>query len=79
MNHVVRTSVDEIDAVIKQHVSVPFTSDSTLAEIGIDSLSTLRIVTTLAPDADQEIDLADLVEVRTVGQFRGWIRERVLR
>lgn len=79
MPDVVRISPGRIDSTIERYVGVPFTDESTLVELGIDSLSALRIVTALADDGDREIDLADLVEVRTVGQFRRWLRGRVTR
>lgn len=79
MDPAVHTFVDDIDATIRRFVRVPFTDASTLAEIGLDSLTTLRVVAALVPDGDREIDLAELADLKTLGQFRAWVAGQVTR
>jgi len=40
-------------------------------------LAAVRLILTLIPESDSEIDLSDLVDLRTVGQFRHWIEQQV--
>jgi acyl carrier protein len=77
MDHLVRKFDEEFISTIHQFVHVLFTNESTLVEIGLDSLAVLRIVTALAPDPDREIDLSELADLRTVGQFRHWASRQV--
>lgn len=63
----------EIASVIRRHVRVPFESHSLLAEVGLDSLSVLRVASELIPDPDQEIDPTGLAAVRTVGDLQEWL------
>jgi acyl carrier protein len=79
MDPAVRISAEEIDATIRRFVRVPFTDESTLTGIGLDSLTTLRVVAALVPDTDREIDLAELADLETLGQFRAWVAGQVAR
>ncbi|MEV0704755.1 hypothetical protein AB0I53_43490 [Saccharopolyspora sp. NPDC050389] len=65
----------EIDAQLAKFVRVPWREDSTLIEVGIDSLTAVRIVVGLLPDDDAEIDAGQLGGIQTVGQFRRWLRD----
>lgn len=65
----------EIDAQLTKFVRAQWRDDSTLVEVGIDSLTAVRIVVALLPDDDAEIDAARLGGIRTVGQFRQWLRD----
>ncbi|RKT82210.1 hypothetical protein SAMN05421805_111126 [Saccharopolyspora antimicrobica] len=65
----------EIDARLAEFVRSQWRDDSTLVEVGIDSLTAVRIVVGLLPDDDAEIDAARLGGIRTVGQFRQWLRD----
>lgn len=67
----------DITAAICKTVGRDFTNDSRLVELGIDSLAVVRMILTLIPEGDNEIDLSDLVDLRTVGQFRHWIEQQV--
>ncbi|POD68891.1 hypothetical protein BKM17_26370 [Pseudomonas syringae group genomosp. 3] len=62
---------------MRKTVGRDFTNDSRLVELGIDSLAAVRMILTLIPESDNEIDLSDLVDLRTVGQFRHWIEQQV--
>lgn len=62
-----------MNAVIKRHARVPFENRSLLAEVGLDSLSVLRIASEVIPDPDQEIDPTGLAAVRTVGDLQQWL------
>ncbi|WP_197287468.1 phosphopantetheine-binding protein [Streptomyces apocyni] len=64
---------DAVNSAIAEFVRMPFTSASDLAEIGLDSLSIIRIVADVLPDADQEIDAGELADLRTVGQLQDWL------
>jgi len=74
MNHKDETAEEGIVSVMRKHVRVPFGKDSLLAEVGLDSLSVLRIAVDVVPDQDHEIDLADLAGVRTIGDLQLWLR-----
>ncbi|RMI40639.1 acyl carrier protein [Streptomyces triticirhizae] len=67
------TSTDAVGSIIARFVRVPFTDNSGLAEIGLDSMSLVRVVVAFLPDTGQEIDAAALAELRTVGELRGWL------
>lgn len=73
MNRTDEMAGGEISSVIKRHVRVPFEDLSLLAEVGLDSLSVLRIASELIPDPDLEIDPAGLAAARTVGDLRQWL------
>ncbi|MEU6847312.1 hypothetical protein ABZ930_36125 [Streptomyces sp. NPDC046716] len=45
-----------------------------MAEVGLHSLSVLRIASELITDPDQEIDPTGLASVHTVGELRHWLR-----
>lgn len=68
---------DDVTTAIRKVVSVDFSNDSRLVDLGIDSLAAVRMIVTLLPDGDSEIDLSELVDLRTVGQFRRWIEQQV--
>lgn len=68
---------EELTLTIRKFVRVPFTDESSLVEIGLDSLAVLRVFAALAPDSDREIDLSELVDLRTVGQVRRWASGQV--
>lgn len=77
MDHLVREFDEELTSTLRKFVRVPFTDESSLVEIGLDSLAVLRVVAALAPDSDREIDLSELVDLRTVGQIRRWASGQV--
>ncbi|MET8944518.1 phosphopantetheine-binding protein [Streptomyces sp. NPDC004542] len=64
----------DIISVVRRYVRVPFHDHSLLAEVGLDSLSVVRIASELIPDPDQEIDPTGLAAVRTVGDLQRWLR-----
>ncbi|WP_424186731.1 phosphopantetheine-binding protein [Actinokineospora sp. G85] len=66
-----------VDARLAKSIRVPYTDDSTLTEVGLDSLTTIRIAVALVPDDDREIDAGDLAGLRTVGQMRAWLLDLV--
>ncbi|PHX40856.1 hypothetical protein AO263_33695 [Pseudomonas sp. NZIPFR-PS5] len=69
-------NADNVTAVIRKAVGREFTDDSRLVELGVDSLAAVRMILTLIPDSDSEIDLSVLVDLRTVGEFRHWIEQQ---
>ncbi|WP_416966612.1 beta-ketoacyl synthase N-terminal-like domain-containing protein [Streptomyces sp. 4F14] len=60
--------------VLSEHARTAFEEDSTLTDIGIDSLAKLRIVVDLAKRTGQDVDPEELGQVRTVGELRTWTR-----
>ncbi|WP_186156445.1 acyl carrier protein [Burkholderia gladioli] len=69
---------DAISAAIRLAIRRDFDETSSLPEIGMDSLSVLRVVTALSEDLDREVDLAEIVDLRTVAEFRRWLRQQAI-
>lgn len=67
--------VAAINARLGEFIRVPYDDGSTLAEIGLDSLTTIRVAVGLVPDDDVEIDAGALAHIRTVGQLRVWLQD----
>ncbi|GAB3678014.1 phosphopantetheine-binding protein [Saccharopolyspora tripterygii] len=67
----------EIDVQLQKFVRVPFSDDSSLTEMGIDSLTAVRIIVGLVPDEEFEIDAGTLSGIETIGQFRRWLRDLI--
>ncbi|MEV1026106.1 acyl carrier protein [Streptomyces sp. NPDC050264] len=74
MKHAGEMADGEIGSAISRHIRVSFDDDSPLAEVGLHSLSVLRIASELITDPDQEIDPTGLAAVHTVGELRKWLR-----
>ncbi|MET7597243.1 beta-ketoacyl synthase N-terminal-like domain-containing protein [Streptomyces sp. NPDC005481] len=71
------THEDESDLaawVLREHARTSFDDDSTLTEIGIDSLAKLRIVVELGRRSHREVDPEGFGRLRTVGELRQWTR-----
>lgn len=68
------TGSDIASRMIDAAVRVPFTENSRLAEVGLDSLTLVSMAVACAPDTDQEIDAGALAQLRTVGELRQWLR-----
>ncbi|WP_433374786.1 hypothetical protein [Streptosporangium sp. CA-115845] len=73
------TIIHRIDDVIARHAVGTFDEATPLVHAGIESLSILRIISEAVPDPATEIDLARLVDVHTIGDLRGWLREMASR
>jgi acyl transferase domain-containing protein len=68
---------DLATAVLREHARIStadYSDKSLLSEIGIDSLARLQIMVRLARDHEYEAEAEELAELRTVGDFRDWIR-----
>jgi acyl transferase domain-containing protein len=68
---------DLATAVLREHARISasaYSDTSLLTDIGIDSLARLQIMVRLARDHDYEAEAEELAELRTVGDFREWIR-----
>ncbi len=65
---------DPATVMLGKHARTSYSDDSSLSEIGIDSLAMLRIMVELARDHGYEVDADDLAALRTVGAFRQWFR-----
>ncbi|HZG04687.1 MAG TPA: acyl carrier protein [Streptomyces sp.] len=73
MDQAVQDIGDAVDSALAKFIRVPYTPESELSRIGLDSLSIVRIAVEVVPDADQEIDASELAGLRTVGEFRTWL------
>jgi hypothetical protein len=66
------TSMD-LDATIARYATFPFTDATALQDAGLESLSLLRLAVEVARDDDAEIDATSLVDLKTVGDLKGWL------
>ncbi|SFB13871.1 Phosphopantetheine attachment site [Amycolatopsis marina] len=62
-----------LDQTIEKYATGRFTDTTPLLEAGIESLALLRLAVEVVADDDAEIDLASLVDVRTVGDLKAWL------
>ncbi|WP_432148831.1 phosphopantetheine-binding protein [Streptomyces sp. bgisy029] len=75
MNPADVTADGEISSALERNIRTPFDDNSPLAEVGLHSLSVLRIAGEVITDPDREIDPSGLAAVRTVGDLRQWLQE----
>jgi acyl transferase domain-containing protein len=67
---------DLATTVLREHArgsTADYSDSSLLSEMGIDSLARLRIMLKLASDHGYEVEVDELAELRTVGEFRRWL------
>jgi|tagenome__1003787_1003787.scaffolds.fasta_scaffold20881531_2 hypothetical protein len=68
------TAAARFTSALSQHITGPVADDVGLAQLGLDSLTLVRIVAhVLGEDSDREIDLRAFWELRTVAEFRQWL------
>ena len=67
----------DLNPLIARYATVAFDDSTSLLEAGLESLSLLRLAVEVATDEDAEIDASRLVDVRTVGDLKVWLRELV--
>jgi aryl carrier-like protein len=67
----------DLDPMIARYATVAFDDSTPLLEAGLESLSLLRLAVEVATDENAEIDASRLVDVRTVGDLKVWLRELV--
>jgi acyl carrier protein len=61
-------------AALSRFTAAPATPTSALDDLGLDSLSLIRVVlAVLGEDDDIEIDPAGLATLRTVADLQGWL------
>jgi hypothetical protein len=65
----------ELDAVIARYATFAFDDSTLLLDAGLESLALLRLAVEVAPDDDAEIDATRLVDVQTIGDLKGWLRD----
>ncbi|MEW2630724.1 beta-ketoacyl synthase N-terminal-like domain-containing protein [Streptomyces sp. NPDC048389] len=65
---------DLAEWVLREHARTSFDDDSTLVDVGIDSLAKLRIMVELSEQTGREVDPEELGGLRTVGALRRWIQ-----
>jgi hypothetical protein len=63
----------DLDLAISRYATARFGDATPLQEVGLESLSLLRLAVEVATDDDAEIDATLLAEVRTVGDLKGWL------
>jgi aryl carrier-like protein len=68
----VLTTPPNLDSKIAQYATADFDDSALIQEIGLESLSLLRLAVEIA-DEDVEIDAAGLVDVRTIGDLKVWL------
>lgn len=67
--------MSDLDSVIARYASTDFDDSTPLLEAGLESLALLRLAVEVATDDDAEIDATRLVDLRTVGDLKGWLRD----
>ncbi len=67
-------SGDPATVMLHKHARTSYSDDSSLSDIGIDSLAMVQIIVEVARDHGHEVDADDLAALRTVGAFRQWFR-----
>jgi aryl carrier-like protein len=67
----------DLNPMIARYATVAFDDSTPLLEAGLESLSLLRLAVEVATDENAEIDATRLVDVRTVGDLKVWLRELV--
>jgi hypothetical protein len=65
----------DVDPVIARYATAAFDDLTPLQTAGIESLSLLRLAAEVATDDEAEIDATRLVDLRTVGDLKLWLRE----
>jgi len=68
------TVFPDLDMAIATYASVVVDDSPPLLEAGLESLSLLRLAVEVARDDDAEIDATGLVDLRTVGDLKEWLR-----
>jgi hypothetical protein len=67
----------DLNPMIARYATVVFDDSTPLLEAGLESLSLLRLAVEVATDENAEIDASRLVDVRTIGDLKVWLRELV--
>lgn len=65
----------DLDAAIAKYATASFDDSAALLDVGLESLSLLRLAVEVATDDDVEIDATRLVDLRTVGELKQWLAE----
>ncbi|AHH99595.1 hypothetical protein GCM10010174_18290 [Kutzneria viridogrisea] len=63
----------DLDATIGKYATGAFDDSTPLLEVGLESLSLLRLAVEVAADDDAEIDATRLAELRVVGDLKAWL------
>lgn len=65
----------DLDTAIAKYATASFDDSAVLLDVGLESLSLLRLAVEVATDDDVEIDATRLVDLRTVGELKQWLAE----
>jgi hypothetical protein len=63
----------DLDHLIAQYATARFDDATPLQHAGLESSALLRLAVEVATHADAEIDAAQLVELRDVGDLKRWL------
>ena len=72
-----RRGRDLATRILRRHARTHFHAESTLADIGIDSLAKLQLIVELQKRTGREVDPEVLDRLRTVGELRRWTHDLV--
>lgn len=65
----------DLDATIARYATFAFDDSTPLLDAGLESLALLRLAVDVATDEDAEIDASRLVDLHTVADLKGWLRD----
>jgi hypothetical protein len=65
----------DLDATIARYATFAFDDSTPLLDAGLESLALLRLAVDVATDSDAEIDASRLVDLHTVADLKGWLRD----
>lgn len=68
-------STSDLESIIAKHATTTFDDSTPLLDAGLESLSLLRLAVEVAADEETEVDATRLVDLRTVGDLKAWLRE----
>jgi len=67
----------DFDATIARYATFTFDDTSRLLDVGLESLSLLRMAVDVATDDDAEIDASRLVDLHTIADLKQWLRDMI--
>jgi aryl carrier-like protein len=67
----------DLDATIARYATFPFDDSTALLDAGLESLALLRLAVDVAADDDAELDATRLVDLHTVADLKGWLRDLI--
>lgn len=65
----------DLDSTIARYATFAFEDTTPLLDVGLESLSLLRLAVEVSTDEDAEIDASRLVDLKTVADLKVWLAE----